>query len=70
MLSQQIKQKIKGGEKMRNKRGQSVLEYVIVLTAIIAIIIVAATTFIKPAVQQSMDDASQAITTATGKLVE
>ena len=55
---------------MRNKRGQSVLEYVIVLTAIIAIIIVAATTFIKPAVQQSMDDASQAITTATGKLVE
>ena len=55
---------------MRNKRGQSVLEYVIVLTAIIAIIIVAATALIRPAVEQSMTDASEAITTATGKLVE
>ena len=52
----------------RNRSGQSVLEYVIVLTAIIAIIILAATNFIRPAVQQSMTDASGSITRATTQL--
>ncbi len=52
----------------RQSNGQSVLEYVIVLTAIIAIIIVAATSLIRPAVQQAMTDANRSITTATGRL--
>ena len=51
-----------------SKKGQSVLEYVIVLTAIIAIIIAAATAVIRPAVQQTMTDAGNSITSASGRL--
>ncbi len=53
---------------MRTKRGQSVLEYVIVLTAIIAIIIWAATNLIKPAVNQMMTNAAGAINRAANQL--
>lgn len=40
---------------MLKKRGQSTLEYVLIITAIIAAVIVAATTFIKPRVESSLD---------------
>ena len=53
---------------MRRKKGQSVLEYVIVLTAIVAAIAFAARTFLAPAVQQALDDSSQSIEGATGRL--
>ncbi len=39
----------------RKKKGQSTLEYVLVLTAIIAAIIYAAVQFVKPRVESSMD---------------
>lgn len=42
----------------RRNRGQSTLEYVIVLTAIIAGIIFAATQFLQPKVQNSLDHVS------------
>jgi uncharacterized protein (UPF0333 family) len=40
------------------KKGQSTLEYVLVLTAIVAAIILAATKFVKPRVEGSMDHVS------------
>ena len=39
----------------RKRRGQSTLEYVLVLTAIIAAIIYVAVQFVKPRVESSMD---------------
>ena len=53
---------------MQGKKAQSVLEYVIVLTAIIAIIILAAKGVITTAVNQAMSDAANRITNATSKL--
>ncbi|MGD9014674.1 MAG: hypothetical protein PVI33_01430 [Candidatus Omnitrophota bacterium] len=53
---------------MRKKKGQSILEYVIVLTAIVAAIAFAARQFIAPSVQQALDDSSQSISGATGRL--
>lgn len=53
---------------MRNKKGQSILEYVIVLTVIIAAIALAAGSFIKPAVTNATSDAANAITNATSRL--
>ncbi len=44
---------------MFRKRGQSTLEYVLILTAIIGAIILAATRFIKPRVEGSLDHVSQ-----------
>jgi len=41
---------------MFKRKGQSTLEYVIILTAIIAAIVYAAVTFLKPRVQQSLDN--------------
>ncbi|MFZ2938479.1 MAG: hypothetical protein WA066_07275 [Candidatus Omnitrophota bacterium] len=40
------------------KKGQSTLEYVIIITAIVAGIIFAATTFLKPRVQNALDHAT------------
>lgn len=53
---------------MRRKKGQSILEYVIVLTAIIAAIVVAAITLIKPAVSNAINDAAGTINAATKRL--
>jgi len=53
---------------MYKKKGQSILEYVIVLTAIVACIIWAATQFIGPAVNQGLSDATRAVGTAANKL--
>lgn len=52
----------------RSKRGQSVLEYVVVLTAIIAIIVLAANGVIRDAVDKAMKDAARSITNASGRL--
>jgi len=53
---------------MRRVKGQSILEYVIVLTAIVAAIVVAAGTFIKPAVDGAMKNAQSSMTGSTNKL--
>lgn len=49
------KQKREGGEKMLREKAQSTLEYVLVITAIIAAIIVAAATFVRPRVTDSLN---------------
>lgn len=43
---------------LRSKKGQNTLEYAIILTAIIAAIIFAATTYFKPAVENSVSHIS------------
>lgn len=57
---------------MRRNKGQSILEYVIVLTAIVAAILVGALTFATKSntagVGKLMDKAGKTITTATGKI--
>lgn len=53
---------------MRGKKGQSVLEYVIVVTAIVAAVILAARTVIGPAVTTAMGNAATSITNATARL--
>jgi Flp pilus assembly pilin Flp len=63
-----------GGEKMRrlfefDRKGQSTLEYVIIWTAIIAAILVAANTVFKGAIEQAVDDTSQKIETEVQNLV-
>ncbi len=55
--------------KMRKeKKGQSILEYVIVLTVIVAAIAVAATTLIKPSVNRAFTDVAGTINAATNRL--
>jgi len=59
----------KGGEEeMRRKKGQSILEYVILLTVIVAAIAFAAVQFIKPAVEKTLEDSQNVIQGATGRL--
>lgn len=60
-----------GGKTKMTKRkiGQSILEYVIVLAAIIAAVIIGATNAIKPAVTTTMNNAATLITTSANKLV-
>lgn len=53
---------------MRKKRGQSILEYVIVLTVIVAAIAAAATSLIRPAVNRALGDAANTINGATSRL--
>ncbi len=53
---------------MKKRKGQSILEYVIIFAAIVAAVIVGARTLIKPAVEQGMTDTATAMKTATGKL--
>lgn len=48
--------------RVRNKKGQSTVEYVIVFTAIAAAIIFAATSIIQPAVNQTYSQAGNSIT--------
>ena len=52
----------------RGRSGQSTLEYILVLAAILVAIIAAANTIMKPAVTQTMTDASNTIKASTGKL--
>jgi hypothetical protein len=53
---------------MRNKRGQSILEYVIVLTVVVAAIAYGANQFVKKAVEDGVDDAAGAVDDATNRL--
>jgi len=53
---------------MRKRKGQSILEYVIVLTVIIAAIIAAASTIFQESVNQSMTNVGASINATTNKL--
>ncbi|MBU4251667.1 MAG: hypothetical protein KKC39_01995 [Candidatus Omnitrophica bacterium] len=53
---------------MYKKKGQSILEYVIVLTVIVIAVALAATNLIKPAVNKGLDDAAKTINKATDQL--
>ncbi len=53
---------------MRRKKGQSILEYVIVLTVIVAAIAAAAGTAIKPALSTNYTNAASTMTKATALL--
>ena len=60
-----------GGEKMRrlnSKRGQSTLEYVIIWTAIVAAILLAANNFLRPAIEDAVESTSDKISTEVGNL--
>ncbi len=52
----------------RYNHGQSTLEYILVVAAILVAVIVAANQFVKPAVSKSMEDSSSVITGATSQL--
>ena len=54
---------------MSRKRSQSILEYVIVLTAIVAAVLIGAT-YINEKVENGLDDAATTIGTASKKLAE
>ena len=53
---------------MRRRKGQSILEYVIIFAVVVAGVIFAATKFIKPAVEKGMEDTAGAMTTATERI--
>jgi len=53
--------------RMRMKRAQSILEYTLILAAIVAGIIFAAREMVKPAVEQSFEDATDSMTSMTSK---
>lgn len=52
----------------RAQLGQSTLEYILVLAAILVAIIAAAGTFMKPAAEKALQDSSGVITAATAKV--
>ena len=56
-------------KKALNKIGQSTLEYVIVLTAIVAAILFAASQFIKPSVNKVYSDAGSTMNASGGLFV-
>ena len=52
-----------------NKRGQSVLEYAIIWTAIVGAILIAATKYLKPEVDDTLDKTSAKIGTEVERFV-
>ena len=54
-------------KKMIKRKGQSVLEYVLILSVVIGAVIFAAAKFMKPAVEQGYEDAGSTMENATGK---
>ena len=60
--------KVKEVAEMRIRRAQSILEYTLILAAIVAGIIFAARTMVRPAVEQSFTDATDSMTRMTGSL--
>ncbi|HLD82481.1 MAG TPA: hypothetical protein VI976_00840 [Candidatus Omnitrophota bacterium] len=52
----------------KKRRAQSTLEYVLVLTAIIAAIIVGAMKFVKPKVESSLEHVSSEMENAVNKI--
>ena len=53
---------------MRNRKGQSILEYLIILAALVVAFIFVATNFIQPGVKQVFNDVSQSMQNASGQL--
>lgn len=53
---------------MLNKKGQSILEYVIVLTAIVAALVWAAAVIIKPAVETGLNNTVRGVENVSTKL--
>ncbi len=53
---------------MRARKGQSILEYTLILAAIVAGIIFAARTLVRPAVEKNFTDATEAMERMTGEL--
>jgi len=58
---------MRGGDKM-NKKGQSVLEYVIILTAVVAVIIIFANVFLRQRVQNSLEHAGTQMENEVNKI--
>ena len=54
--------------KRRGERGQSTLEYVLVVAAVLAVIIGVAYTALKPAVEQTVNDSADTISAAADKV--
>ena len=54
----------------RKRRAQSILEYTLILAAIVAGIILAARTMVRPAVEQSFTDATDSMERMTGVFSE
>jgi len=52
----------------KRTKAQSILEYTIILSAIIAGIILAATKLVRPAVEKGMEDSNKLITNSTAKI--
>jgi len=52
----------------KEKRAQSTLEYILILTAIVGLIIYAATNWIDTGVEQGLKDSNTAIKTYSGKV--
>ncbi len=55
---------------MLKRRGQSILEYVVILIAIVAVVAWAAKTIINPAVGKGLDNAQKAVESSADKLAE
>lgn len=53
---------------MLSRKAQSTLEYVIVLTAIVAAILVAANKFVKPRIENSLDSLTNEMQKEVGKI--
>ena len=54
--------------KIKLKEAQSTLEYIVVLTAIVGLIIYASVTWIKPAVVKSIENANKTVTNSSIKI--
>lgn len=50
------------------RKGQSTLEYILVITAILVAIVAVVSTTIKPATEQTLTDSGNAVKAAAGKL--
>ncbi len=53
---------------MHRKKGQSILEYVIVLSAIVAAIVVAASSVIQPGVNKALSSVMDSVGTSANKI--
>jgi uncharacterized protein (UPF0333 family) len=54
--------------KINKRKAQSTLEYILILTAIVGLLIYAAATWIKPNVSKTLDDANTALGKAADKM--
>ena len=59
---------VQGVKERRLRRGQSTLEYILIIAAILVAVIAAAGTLIKPAVTKTMTESSNVIKNASDKI--